>query len=540
MSSNLPIPLPPRTPTPPTPLPDDRPSPSTSFKSRPGSIGLGLGLHHHNDSVSSLTPSIQEHHDYDYKSGINDSRERTRMEAQYVDRGPESGKTDSTASMLSPESATFSISNGGLSPANAIYSPLTPQTASTDGGFGNLDVNANGNTVTNPFNFTPVQYERSPSISSLGGAEKKLVGRRGHKYRHSSIHASHMEGIIKPPQASRTPLSVPASLPMPTRKEAWWSMTKQQTTRLTWCICHFLVAGYVQFSGAGSLAMTALSRLLLFDAAGATVCVVVDVMGNFEVWKRSSIKHPFGLERADVLAGFGMAVFIGFMGLDVISHGIQHSLENLGTHVAHSPHAHERVGTAHVDFASLLSIASTLVSAVLLKNHARMGKAMRVGLLAGWGKILGNPSHFLTLSCSLAILLLPFLTTKYYAAFDFALSLVIACFMVLTGTRLGSSLSSMLLMSARSPAEDKYALRDIADDVANCDPSITNVDEARFWQVHYGSGMANLKLRYRKSRGGYGMTDDLTRVRQNVTKLIQRRLAGLRWEVSIQLSVETD
>ena len=79
--------------------------------------------------------------------------------------------------------------------------------------------------------------------------------------------------------------------------------------------------------------MTALSRLLLFDAAGATVCVVVDVMGNFEVWKRSSIKHPFGLERADVLAGFGMAVFIAFMGLDVISHGVQHSLENVGSHV---------------------------------------------------------------------------------------------------------------------------------------------------------------------------------------------------------------
>lgn len=454
--------------------------------------------------------------------------------------GPETGKTDSTASMLSPESATFSI-NGGLSPSGTMYSPNTPQTASTDGGFGSIDSNTSGQTVTNPFNFTPVQYERSNSITSIGGTRsEKLVGRRGHKYRHSSIHASHMEGIFKPPQASRTPLAVPASLPMPTRKEAWWSMTKQQTTRLIWCMCHFLIAGYVQFSGAGSLAMTALSRLLLFDAAGATVCVVVDVMGNFEVWKRSSIKHPFGLERADVLAGFGMAVFIGFMGLDVISHGIQHWLENLGTHVAHSAHEHERVGTANVDFASLLSIGSTLVSAVLLKNHARMGKAMRVGLLAGWGKILGNPSHFLTLSCSLAILALPFFTTKYYAAFDFALSVVTATFMLLTGARLGTSLSSMLLMSARSPSDDIHALRDIADDVANCDPSITNVDEARFWQVHYGSGMANLKLRYRKSRGGYGMTDDLTRIRQNVTKLVQKRLSGLRWDVSVQLSVETD
>ena len=55
-----------------------------------------------------------------------------------------------------------------------------------------------------------------------------------------------------------------------------------------------MVAAYVQWSAHGSLSMTALSRLLFFDAAGAVACVVVDMMGNFEVWKRSSLKHPFG------------------------------------------------------------------------------------------------------------------------------------------------------------------------------------------------------------------------------------------------------
>lgn len=32
----------------------------------------------------------------------------------------------------------------------------------------------------------------------------------------------------------------------------------------------------------------------MFDALGASVCVVVDVLSNFEVWKRSSVRHPFG------------------------------------------------------------------------------------------------------------------------------------------------------------------------------------------------------------------------------------------------------
>lgn len=65
-------------------------------------------------------------------------------------------------------------------------------------------------------------------------------------------------------------------------------------SRGLWCFCHLFVAGYVQSSAHGALAMTALSHLLFFDAVGAILCVAVDVGGNFEVWKRSSIRYPFG------------------------------------------------------------------------------------------------------------------------------------------------------------------------------------------------------------------------------------------------------
>ncbi|KAK0870189.1 cation diffusion zinc membrane transporter Zrg17 [Friedmanniomyces endolithicus] len=296
---------------------------------------------------------------------------------------------------------------------------------------------------------------------------------------------------------------------------------------------------YVQFSGAGSLAMTALSRLLLFDAAGATVCVAVDVMENFEVWKRSSIKHPFGLERADVLAGFGMAVFITFMGLDIISHGIQHSLENIGHHESHSPHSHERVAAGPVDISALLSITSTLVSAVLLRNHARIGRAMRLNLIAGWGAILGNPSHFLTLSASCLLLIMPFLNMSGYKYFDLSFSFAIALLMIAFGVRLGMSLASMLLMSYKPHARDKRAVREVIDEIET-DPGVSSVEEARFWQVHYGLCMANLKLRYRNG-SGYG--DEMTRVRQRVTSLIRQRLGeakGVVWEISVQMAVERD
>ena len=234
-----------------------------------------------------------------------------------------------------------------------------------------------------------------------------------------------------------------------------------------------------------------------------------------------------------------MAVFITFMGLDIISHGIQHSLENIGHHESHSPHSHERVAAGSVDISSLLSIVSTLVSAVVLGNHARIGKAMRLELIAGWGRILGNPSHFLTLSASALLLILPFLNMQSYKYFDLSFSLVIAVLMITLGVRLGTSLASMLLMSYKTGAEDKRAVRYVIDEIET-DPGVSAVEEARFWQVHYGLCMANLKLRYRDG-SGYG--DEMTRIRQRITSLIRQRLGetkGMHWEISVQMAVERD
>ncbi len=465
-------------------------------------------------------PTITTDYDYDIHQGLSDSPSKP----------PDAGRpSEPGSSMLSPTFSTHSSNSAGLSPNPTFY---TPQTANTqDGTFPSLEPSS----AHNPFNFTPQQYTASRKQSN-----EALGKRRGHKYRHSSIHVSAMDSIIQPPSL-RTPLTVPSSLPIPTRKETWRSLTPHQTLRLAWCLCHFLVSGFVQFSAAGSLSMTALSRLLLFDAAGATVCVVVDVMGNFEVWNRSSLRHPFGLARADVLAGFGMAVFIAFMGLDILSHGIEHSLENLGSHESHHPHAHPRLGAARVDIASLLSIASTLISAILLQNHKRIGKATNFTLIASWGRILGNPSHILTLSCSVCLLILPFLSSEAgshsYTIFDTTFSFLIAALMITLGVRLGTSLAAPLLMSYKPPASGKHkdvSVRDIVSEIEG-ERGVESVEEAKFWQVHYGLCMANLKVRWKGVGGG----DEMARVRARVTSLVRQRLGG-KWEVSLQMGVGGD
>jgi divalent metal cation (Fe/Co/Zn/Cd) transporter len=287
------------------------------------------------------------------------------------------------------------------------------------------------------------------------------------------------------------------------------------------------------------LALTALSHLIFFDAISATICVVVDVFHNFEVWKRSSIRHPFGLERSEVLAGFAMSVFLLFMGFDLISHNLKHVLESTGSHAPHHPHSHQRVSPGSVDSAALLSIVATLISALGLKNHARIGRVMRFAYLSHLPSVLSNPSHFLTLSCSTIMLLLPLLTITMFIWLDRLLCTIIALSMFLLGIRLAIAQGLMLLMSYSGKGVGEV-MREVASD-----PMVVAVEEARFWQVHYGLCMANLKLRVRGAIAGPNEEIAVAKLRERICLLVRNRLgggygkgAGLKWEVTVQFSGE--
>lgn len=290
----------------------------------------------------------------------------------------------------------------------------------------------------------------------------------------------------------------------------------------------------MQWGAHESLALTVLSRLIFYDALGAFLCVGVDVGSNFEVWTRSTIRHPFGFERSEVIAGLGMSVGLLFMGLDLISHGLTHALEDKGGHTSHHPHAHERVSPGSIDLAALSGIVCTLVSAMVLKNHARIAKVMRLGAIASLPSVLSNPSHFLTLSCSSLLLLLPLLSIQMYVWLDRTLSFSVAIAMVALGWVQGWSLGKMLMMSF-SGTGVSAVVYDI-----ETDPAVSAVEEAKFWQVHYGLCHANLKLRVRH-------LDEMGRLRDRIGSMVRSRLgggygggSGQKWEVSTQITLEKD
>lgn len=293
------------------------------------------------------------------------------------------------------------------------------------------------------------------------------------------------------------------------------------------------------FRSEGSLAATALSHLVFFDAGSAAVCVVVDVLGNFEVWKRSSIRHPFGLERAEVLAGFAMSIFLLFGGFDLVSHNLKHFLETLGNHESHHEHAHDRLSASSIDLVAGAAIFSTLASAYGLKNHTRIAKVMRVSYLASLPSILSNPFHFLTLFFSTLIALFPLLSISLYTWLDRLICAVISVAMFGLGMRVAISQGLMLLMSYGGSSGND-GISSVVQQIES-EPMVKHVEDAQFWQVHYGLCMANIKLVV--VRGCDEVS--LSRLRARLSSFIQNTLGegygsggNVRWEATFQIATE--
>jgi len=246
------------------------------------------------------------------------------------------------------------------------------------------------------------------------------------------------------------------------------------------------------------------------------------------------------LERAELLISFALAILLLFMGFDLISHSAKHALEHSGSHLPHAPHDHGRASAMTLDSICLLTMATTLTSAFLVRSHARLTtQSLRARSPAGgngWSipilpAVLRNPSHLFTLSCAAALLLMPLFEAHWYSLYDKALSGAMALSMCVLGAKLVMSLGSMLLMSYSGSGSVGAVLSEIEGMEV-----VQRVEEAKFWQVHYGLGMANLRVRVK------GGEEGMMRLRERIGAVIRSRLGGgeggMGWEVSTQLVVE--
>lgn len=388
-----------------------------------------------------------------------------------------------------------------------------------------------------PFNFQSTTMALGvPTTTTANRAPAGANQRRGHKYKHSSVSMNFFKEDV------RLPLAIPASLPIPTLKECQQSMSRDQAIRVLWSAFHLFVAFLIYIVDSPYTALAALAHLLFYDAMGALLCSVVDILGNFDVWKRSTVHLPFGLERTEVLAGYALSISLIFMGGDIMSHSIQDIVQAiyLGSFLSAS-HSHGAIsrpqehsvtdghGHGHgfsdspdnvdwnvIVFRVVLGIFVTIVSAVGFDNHSRIARALRNGYngsaaLNSLPSFLSNPSHFITVTFSVAILLYPFESPIVRRISDTLLTPIIAVSMCYVGWSLAKSLGGMLVMSF--PGENR--VENVTAEIAKL-PHVAKVQEVSVWQVHHSVWLACMKI---EMNGGNAQDESI--VRSEASRLVK-------------------
>lgn len=167
----------------------------------------------------------------------------------------------------------------------------------------------------------------SGSISSSSNTQLQPANlprpsrRRGHHYQHSSVSMN----MFKKPEKDQTVCELPV-YPIPDLHEVLQSISKSQKKGLFWCSMQFLLAllcSLVGLHGAVHCLQT-LSHIEFFDAFGNLLSVSVCMMSNFDVWRHPSLRFPFGLGRIEVLLAFSLSVSLAFVGVDLLSHVVEH------------------------------------------------------------------------------------------------------------------------------------------------------------------------------------------------------------------------
>lgn len=282
-------------------------------------------------------------------------------------------------SMQIPEGLTIMGSNPSISTsstrkhsrsrstASTNYIPLSmpPAKSSTftgtppmlNGSFSNTN-SPSHSPAHKPFQFNSMLMNNSsenltlpqqlPQQSQQSQVLPKPSYRRGHRYKHSSVS---MNMFQDPQRLSSTskPHNLPQKYPIPTTKEVISMITPPQKKKLLICFIQssFVLFAYILGFRYSNSCLLTLSHILFYDIISNISAVIVQIMSNFEVWRISSLKFPFGLGRIEVLIGFALSVSLLFVGLDLFSHIVEELLINTLTNKGTEDKSHNARSHGH-------------------------------------------------------------------------------------------------------------------------------------------------------------------------------------------------
>ncbi|KAK5822567.1 cation efflux family-domain-containing protein [Linnemannia elongata] len=278
---------------------------------------------------------------------------------------------------------------------------------------------------------------------------------------------------------------------LPSYGEIFGNLMPKQKTMFTWILVHSTIAVFTWLSGmrAGSLSIIGLSYMLLFDAFGILNIFVSSVIHTDIKMKKSTVKHPFGVQRFEILFGLFNAIFLLFIGMNML----KESLEHLMLEDDHHGGDHGAVVRVPV-FWTLVALGATLVSSLGYQNHKQFCLLLNanghVSTQAAFGRsdssklvsLASNKFTLTSLACVVGVLLV-----AMFPKFD-ALDKMIAIGQSIVMFSLGGPLAKVLgmLLLQTTPPRAMETIEDTVRQLSAVNPAILRMERAHIWTNTFG------------------------------------------------------
>ncbi|KAG0057626.1 Endoplasmic reticulum zinc transporter [Gryganskiella cystojenkinii] len=329
-----------------------------------------------------------------------------------------------------------------------------------------------------------------------------------HHHGHGHDHDHHGHSHVHHPVSFRSQL--------PSYGEIFGNLMPKQKTMFTWILAHSSIAVLTWLSGmrAGSLSIIGLSYMLLFDAFGVLNIFISSVIHTDIKMKKSTVKHPFGVQRFEILFGLFNAIFLLFIGMNML----KESLEHLMLEDDHHGGDHGAVVRVPL-FWTMIALGATLISSLGYQNHKQFCLLLSSNSMSSQSayasssstQVLRNQFTLLSLSCVVGVVLV--------AMFPHADSLdkIIAIGQSLAMFTLGGPLCKVLgmLLLQTTPPKALEGVEEAVRHLSATNPQIVRLERAHVWTNTYGQLIGTLMVSVTKG------SDE-----QSLLAIIHQRLQG--------------
>ncbi|KAG0290307.1 Endoplasmic reticulum zinc transporter, partial [Linnemannia gamsii] len=278
---------------------------------------------------------------------------------------------------------------------------------------------------------------------------------------------------------------------LPSYGEIFGGLMPKQKTMFTWILAHSTIAVFTWLSGmrSGSLSIIGLSYMLLFDAFGVLNIFVSSVIHTDIKMKRSTVKHPFGVQRFEILFGLFNAIFLLFIGMNML----KESLEHLMLEDDHHGGDHGAVVRVPI-FWTLVALGATLTSSLAYQNHKQfcllLNANSHVSTQAAFGRsdssklvsLTSNKFTLTSLACVAGVLMV-----AMFPKFD-ALDKLIAIGQSIVMFSLGGPLAKVLgmLLLQTTPPHALETIEETVRQLTATNPAILRMERAHVWTNTFG------------------------------------------------------